>query len=496
MGVWYALLLVALAAVLALFFPALVLYVATVQYLGVPLREFVQVAIIGVIGVQIGTAVAEVLIFRMSRPTFRWMSGTKTAEDAVPAWESTARMPSLHPKVATVPIAVGAIPAVVAFNTVAHPSWAINAAIIAASLTIVSLAIAIHMVGTAAILRPVLAEIDALYPQSGAVARTPARSLRPRIVVSSLLVVWMSAWVSSGLVARIEDPLTKNVLSFAAGGVVAGTFGLILTLALSQSLFGPLRALTYATRRVQEGELSTRLPLVSNDELGQLARSFNAMVAGLAERQALRSALGTYVDPNIAERLLAEGEFLKGEEVDVTVMFVDIVGYSGRAEMIPADVVCAELNEFFGLIVPVVEEFGGHTNKLMGDGLMAVFGTPVKLDDHANRALNAACTLQAKLDDRYRGVLRAGVGLHTGTVVVGTMGGGSKLDFTLIGDAVNVAARVEALTRRTGDPILLTEATKDALREPEAVLVSRGTETIRGRSEPVSLFAVASRIPA
>jgi class 3 adenylate cyclase len=195
-------------------------------------------------------------------------------------------------------------------------------------------------------------------------------------------------------------------------------------------------------------------------------------------------------------RLLREGQFLSGEEVDVTIMFVDIVGFSARAEILPAEQVCGELNAFFELVVPVVEEHGGHTNKLIGDGLLAVFGTPVKLDDHADRAVLAACIVQEKLDERYRGTLRAGVGLHTGSVIVGTMGGGSKLDFTFIGDAVNVASRVEALTRKTGDAILITEATKDALRRPTAVLASRGTEVVKGRSEPVSLFAVASMIPA
>lgn len=177
-------------------------------------------------------------------------------------------------------------------------------------------------------------------------------------------------------------------------------------------------------------------------------------------------------------------------------MFIDIVGFSARAELMPAELVCSELNEFFGLVVPVVEEHGGHTNKLIGDGLMAVFGTPVKLEDHADRAVAAACTAQRVLEERYRGSLRAGVGLHSGSVVVGTMGGGSKLDFTLIGDAVNVAARVEALTRQTGDTILITEATKDLLRGRTAALSSRGTEIVRGRSEPVSIYAVASRVPA
>jgi class 3 adenylate cyclase len=334
-----------------------------------------------------------------------------------------------------------------------------------------------------------------MYPETSRTF-TEGASLWPRIVVASVLTVMLSAWIASALVARSTGALQRLSLTWGAGVVVAAVFGSILTAALSQSLFSPIRALTNATRRVRTGDLTVRLPLVSDDELGELTQSFNEMVRGLAEREALRSAFGAYVDPGVADRLLREGHVLKAEQVDVTVMFVDIVGFSARAEMMPADVVCDQLNEFFSLVVPRVEEAGGHVNKLMGDGLLAVFGTPIKLDDHADRALDAACAVQAHLNERYRGSLCAGVGLHSGSVVVGTMGGGSKLDFTLIGDAVNVASRVEALTRRTGDEILITEATKEALRRSEVVLASRGTEPVRGRSEPVSLYAVVSRVPA
>jgi class 3 adenylate cyclase len=405
-------------------------------------------------------------------------------------------MPSLHFTRAPIPIGIGALPAVWALNIVANPTWYTNGAFVVASLFVVALAISIHMVGTGAILRPVIAEIDHMYPHSVADARLATNSLRPRIVGSSVLVVWISAWLASGLVTRTAEPLPRLALTFAAGGVVALTFGSILMLALSQSIFAPLRALTNATRRVRAGDLATRLSLVSNDELGELARSFNAMVNGLAEREALRSALGTYVEPGIAERLLSEGEILQGEEVDVTIMFVDIVGFSARAEMMPADQICAELNDFFGLIVPIVAEHDGHTNKLIGDGLMAVFGTPIHLDDHADRALRSACAIQDALWERYRGALRAGIGLNTGSVVVGTMGGGTKLDFTLIGDAVNVAARVEALTRGTDDAILLTEATRQAVREPRVALASRGVTPVKGRAEPVSVYSARSWVPA
>jgi class 3 adenylate cyclase len=425
----------------------------------------------------------------------RWIGGERDAALAAEAWNGATRMPLLHISHATPPVAVGGLGAVVAIYLVARPSLFAFAVLSAGGLVAVALGIAIHMVSTGALMRPVLAEIDAAFPD--AALRTPPRgsSLRPRIVVSSLLVVIASSWLTGGLVAHVASPTATLTIGIGSGLGVGVVFGLILTTALGQSIFDPLRALTAATRRVQQGDLTTRVPVVADDELGTLSQSFNAMVDGLAEREALRSALGTYVEPSIAERLLSEGEFLKGEEIDVTIMFVDIVGFSARAEFMPADAVCTELNEFFQIVVPIVADHGGHTNKLIGDGLMAVFGTPVRCTDHADRALRAAFEIQKQLSERYRGSLCAGVGLNSGSVVVGTMGGGTKLDFTVIGDAVNVASRVEALTRTTGDDVLLTEATKDALRTP-VVLASRGPVTVRGRAEQVSIYAPVTHVPA
>jgi class 3 adenylate cyclase len=232
--------------------------------------------------------------------------------------------------------------------------------------------------------------------------------------------------------------------------------------------------------------------VVSNDELGQVSASFNDMVIGLSERAALHAALGTYLDPSVADRLLSEGQVLRGEAVDASVLFCDIVGFTTRAERMRPDEVVAELNEFFELVIPVIETYGGHTNKLLGDGFMAVFGAPIPLTDHADRAVAAACDIQEKLWTTYAGDIRAGVGINSGTAVVGTTGGGRKLDYTVIGDTVNVASRVEALTRTTGDTILLTEATKDALLR-SASLDPRGSVAIRGREELTPLYSVVVR---
>jgi class 3 adenylate cyclase len=496
LGRAYPLVFATFALVSAFALLTIVVFVGADSYLGLPRAATRRILLFGVAGLTLAIGAAFLLTLRVSLPAWRWIAGDRRPETARDAWASAVRIPRRLISFGLPCVVLGVTPAVAMLTAASELRVYSALGIYVGNLLTIALGLILNQVAIETMLRPVLAEIDAAYPASGVEARAERMSQRRRIVVSGLLVVVVSAWLTTGLTSSTADPAERLALTVVAALAVGVTFSLVLTVVLSQSLFGPIRELIQATRRVASGDLSTRMPVVSNDELGALARSFNAMVGGLAEREALRSALGTYVDPGLAERILSEGQILAGEEVDVTVMFVDIVAFSARAELMPADLVCAELNEFFGLVVPAVEEHGGHTNKLIGDGLLAVFGTPIKLDDHADSAVRAACTIQQRLQDRYRGTLRAGIGVHSGSVVVGTMGGGSKLDFTLIGDAVNVASRVEALTRQTGDAILITEATKDALRTRDTVLSSRGTETIRGRSEPVSLYAVASRIPA
>ena len=126
-----------------------------------------------------------------------------------------------------------------------------------------------------------------------------------------------------------------------------------------------------------------RVPVVSTDETGELAASFNAMVAGLDERERLREAFGAFVDPALTERVLAEGTDLRGEEVEVSVLFLDVRGFTAFAERAAAHEVVATLNELYEAVVPVILRHGGHANKFIGDGLLAVFGAPERHADHA-----------------------------------------------------------------------------------------------------------------
>jgi adenylate cyclase len=253
----------------------------------------------------------------------------------------------------------------------------------------------------------------------------------------------------------------------------------------------PIRDLADGTERVAAGDYGHRLPVVQDDDLGVLAASFNRMQAGLAERQRLQAAFGTYVDPALATRLLEQGDdVFTGERRDVTVMFVDVRDFTPFAEANTAEDTVARLNALFEIVVPAVVNAGGHVNKFLGDGALAVFGAPNDLSDHADAALNAAVLIQRLVSEKFKGDLRIGIGINTGVVIAGTIGGAGRLEFTLIGDTTNVAARVEQLTKTTGDTILLTHHTVEVLASPPSGLIDRGAHALKGKSAPVQVFGL------
>ena len=309
----------------------------------------------------------------------------------------------------------------------------------------------------------------------------------------SALAAGFNFAVAGAMVAALFDRVSENpVLLVAIGSVLTVGFGVPVTvgLAFSPSL-QPIRDLAEGTQRIAAGDYSRRLPVVQDDDLGALAASFNRMQAGLAERQRLQAAFGTYVDPALAARLLEQGDdVFTGERREVTVMFVDVRDFTPFAEANSAEDTVSRLNALFEIVVPAVVDAGGHVNKFLGDGALAVFGAPNDLADHADAAVGAAVVIHRLVAERFDGELRIGIGINTGTVIAGTIGGGSKLEFTLIGDTVNVAARVEQLTKTTGDAILLTHPTFDALASRPPELADRGAHALKGKAAAVRVFGL------
>ena len=290
------------------------------------------------------------------------------------------------------------------------------------------------------------------------------------------------------------DDLLGPILFLVVVGLFAG--GVLLT-AAARSVADPVERVRVAVERVEGGSLDEEVVVDDGGEIGFLQAGFNRMVAGLREREQIRETFGTYVDREVAEHILREGTLLEGEEVSVTAMFIDIRGFTHLAERLSAPEVVALLNRLFERIVPIIHAHGGHVDKYVGDGLLAVFGAPRRQDDHADQALAAGLGIAAAVNEQFVGELQIGIGLNSGLVVAGNIGGAGRLEFSVIGDAVNVAARVEEATRDTGDAILVSEHTKALLADDgEAKLEERPSVALKGRMEPVSLFAAAVAVGA
>ena len=285
---------------------------------------------------------------------------------------------------------------------------------------------------------------------------------------------------SSSLVVAVLVALAIGIaLSFELGHL------------LSRSITEPVEAVRRAMHEVRAGDLTGRVPVLTSDELGELAHDFNRMARGLQEREEMRTAFGTYVDKVVVDLILS-GQFPReGVQVDVSILFCDVRGFTSYAETAAPTEVVGTLNRIFEIIVPIIDRLGGHVDKFIGDGVLAVFGAPEPFVDHADRAVRAACEITSGVRAADLG-LTVAAGVNSGLVVAGSVGGAGRLNFSVIGDAVNVAARVEAATRETGDDVLVSAETRSRLTSLDG-LVSRGSVRLKGKAEPVELFAPMDR---
>jgi adenylate cyclase len=422
-------------------------------------------------------------------PMIRWLRGERTTEAAPAAWDSAVAGIPRTVLIMVLWYALCCAPAAIIAGSKVHLSApGVALYIVALELLIIGMGVFAYLLLEQA-LRPVVREIAALLPARFAATRTTPSlgvkllALLPAINIFTGMIVAAVSTNTLGLEARLAVTVAVTLL-------VSLTLSLTLTLLFRQSLLTRLSDLQEAIARVDKGDYGARVQYLAGDELDEVGGRFNKMVEGLAEREMLQGALGSYVDAGVATRMLSEGAILQGREVDVTVLFLDIREFTWLAARSTPPEIVAYLDAFFDLVIPIVRKHHGHPNKLLGDGLLAVFGAPADLDRHADHALSAAREILIAVWRRYQGELRIGLGLNSGDVVAGTIGGGGKLDYTLIGDAVNVAARIEALTKEIGDPLLITESTRRLLTGPLDKIAPRGSHRLKGKAGETSIFAV------
>jgi class 3 adenylate cyclase len=299
----------------------------------------------------------------------------------------------------------------------------------------------------------------------------------------------------------LVDPVVRsNAAQLAVVAVLVVLVGVLAGVGFVALLVGPLRRLRVGVDRLAAGDVTVRVPPTSSDEVGELTRAFNEMGDALEQKQRIQLAFGRYVDDYVLNQLLESGgdEKQAGIEREVTVLFVDIRQFTRLSEGMEAQEVVALLNEVFQLISDIILGRGGTIDKFIGDSVMAYFGAPVPHADHPLRAVTAAIDIVRAVERRSQNLVSlpsehvrvpasVGIGIHTGIVVVGNIGSDRRTDFTAIGDAVNVAHRLEKLARPS--EILVSEAVQRRVRGA-ARLRFEGERQLSGREEPVHTYSV------
>jgi adenylate cyclase len=313
------------------------------------------------------------------------------------------------------------------------------------------------------------------------------RDVLPRLLLAWLLgsgvplaALGLSPFMGSDI-GELERLPWLALAAIMGGAAVMG--------ASAVSVARPIGRVRTALRRVEQGDLDVHVPVDDLGELGQLAQGVNDMVSGLREREALRESFTRQVGPT---ELMNLGHFEhRGERRNVTVLLVDLRGYTQFSERRSPEEVVAMLNRFFRVVVAVVDREGGWVNKFEGDAALCIFGAPHDTPDHARRALRAAAAIPIELS-RETDVLSAGVGVATGEVLAGFVGTAERHEYTVIGDVVNVAARLCEMAKDAERGVLVSGVT---VREAEVSDEWRrvGSMRIRGRSERVEVYGPFAR---
>ncbi|MBI2381706.1 MAG: HAMP domain-containing protein [Gammaproteobacteria bacterium] len=283
--------------------------------------------------------------------------------------------------------------------------------------------------------------------------------------------------------------LQRLLLVVALAGLGLSALG---ALWLARRVTEPVTRLAAGAEAVARGEFQPVPEPRQDDELGRLARSFNHMVQGLAERDRVRNLLGKVVSPAIAEELMQRPVALGGEERQVSILFSDIREFTSLSEGLPPTELLALLNSYLGRMSRVVDGHGGVVDKYIGDAIMALFGVPLAGVDDPARAVACGLGMVEALEVLNREFaarawprLAIGVGIHSGVAVAGNMGSESRWNYSVVGDAVNLASRLEGLCKTYGVPIIVSTPTRAAC--PGLAFRELDRVQVKGRAEPVGI---------
>jgi class 3 adenylate cyclase len=289
----------------------------------------------------------------------------------------------------------------------------------------------------------------------------------------------------------------RIVIGLSLGLSLALVYVFFISAWTATDIARPIEVLRANMARAEAGDLAAITPATSANEIGELTVGFNSMLKGIVERGRIKELFGQYLTKEISEAILDGRVKLDGARYEATVMFTDIRGFTAMSESLEPEEIFAFLNDYLGRMIEVIAARGGIIDKFLGDGILAVFGLPVPSSTHADDAFAAAMDMRLALErmngERFgdgREPVRIGIGMHTGDVIAGNVGSAKKLQFTVIGDTVNLASRIEGLNKDFGSYLLISGATYARLGAASRRAPFERIEgaPIRGKSGGVDLF--------
>ena len=442
-----------------------------------------QRLVVGVVGAIYGVAaiIAGVVIgFILQGRTLRWLArgGTPTREEARRALRNPLDLAVVTGALWVIGAAVMALLAT-GLGVDASRVIGLAGGLVLAGLTTASV---IYMIATA-VGRPIAIIALSVYPPTEAIIFT----LRSRMLLNWLLATGIPLL---GIVLILAAPPGRSHIVGAAlfAAVSALVVGAFAAASLAGSIGRPLRSMVTVLDQVARGDLSGEVAVDDIGEIGMMQRGVNEMIGGLRERERIQDLFGRHVGPAVAQEAILGGAKLNsGEQRYAVALFVDITGSTGLTRRTEPIEFVQILNRFFARVVQAVEQHGGLVNKFEGDAALCVFGAPVTLDDPATAALRAARAIRDAVE--ADGEVEIGIGVAAGPVIAGHIGAATRLEYTVIGDAVNEAARLTELAKRVEGRILANDATVEASAESEQEQWLKGRVfRLRGRDAPTHTY--------
>ena len=287
----------------------------------------------------------------------------------------------------------------------------------------------------------------------------------------------------------------KREAFYIAGRILS--VALFLIFVFSITLTSPIEALADLANRVAKGDFSSKAGVRSRDEVGELGLAFNHMIDGLVERDKVKNMFSKFHGSSVTDDLLAGGDLqLGGSKKVVTVFFSDVRDFTQFSEGHTPEEVVEMLNEYFQIMVRIINEHGGVVDKFIGDAIMAVWGTPKATERDTQNAIKASIEMRKALEklnelraSRNQVPIKIGIGLHRGEAISGTIGSSERMEYTVIGDTVNQASRIESSTKAFGTDMLISNSLADFVKD-EFIVEEAGKVEVKGKSEPLTLYKV------